>query len=95
MKYEYRVVWKRSFEGAKEKRKIFQSLHGAERLMTILGPEPWKAWGKDPDSLICCSGSMCTCGGRTYREDSESTRADMPEIEYLRIEKREIGEWTP
>jgi len=90
---EYRVVWKRN--GLKEKRKRYQNKYRAEHFIKILGPEPWTAYGVNPDESMCCDGSMCGCGGETYREHWLGKRKDMPPIEYVRLELREVqrGDW--
>lgn len=99
-KTEYRVVWKR--RGMNRKSKRFQSLKAAQRRVLLLGPEPWLALGLDPDER-CCSGLECGCGGRTNRENLLAQRntpihpdaGPMPEIEYIRIESRPLGDWSP
>jgi hypothetical protein len=99
-KTEYRVVWKR--RGLKRKSKRYMSLKAAERRITLMGPEPWKALGLDPDER-CCSGLECACGGRTHREILLEQRngrmheddAGMPPIEYVFIEQRPLAKWQP
>lgn len=99
LKYEYRVVWKR--RGLDQKSKRYASLKGAERRARLLGPEPWTAFGVDPDDQYCCSGHECGCAGRTWREQLLETRKQamysdddgMPSIEYIRIEKRPVAKW--
>lgn len=88
---EYRVKWKR--EGLKAKIKVFQTRAAAERRLTLLGPEPWKAMGREPESKWCCSGYQCACGGVTVREESENTRKTMPRLEYVQLEKRQVQMW--
>jgi hypothetical protein len=61
--------------------------------MVLLGPEPWLAFGKDPDALYCCSGDECGCGGLTVREQSDDERAKIPALEYVRLQERAVGEW--
>ena len=41
--FQYRVIWKR--EGLDPKKKVYATYQGAKRLETLLGPEPWKAYG--------------------------------------------------
>ena len=92
---QFRLRWKRV--GFKEKRKVFWSERAAQRRITLMGPEPWKALGKEPDDRMCCSGEECGCGGDTWREHLLSNRGDMPPLEYTIIESREVtlGNWTP
>jgi hypothetical protein len=91
MPYEYRVIYKR--EGLKPKRKRYVSLKVAERFVRILGPEPWEVFGKKADDR-CCSGLECACGGLTERERQSEYMKDVPPLEYVRIERREVGKWT-
>jgi hypothetical protein len=65
--------------------------------MTLLGPEPWKAFGKSPDEPFCCriANVECSCEGKTFREHSDEERAAMPALEYVRLESREVGPWRP
>ena len=66
----------------------------AERFLKLFGPEPWTAYGsKDGNELACCSGHECGCGGMTFRERSEYQFAEMPALEYVRLEAREVGAW--
>jgi hypothetical protein len=98
---EYRVTWKR--EGNKPKSKRFAQKASADRWAIILGPEPWKAYGHDPDALACCGGTPagepCACGGLTWREHWMQRRQDahgakgIPPIEYIRITRRTVGPW--
>ena len=104
---EYRVVWKRV--GLPRKTKRYAQRWRAERLVLLLGPEPWKAIGKDPDAKFCCSGYECDCRGRTVRDEMLGRRTvvvpddaakewkDAPyaAVEYVRIEEREVGLWKP
>lgn len=96
-KTEYRVTWKR--EGWPSKRKKFARKAMAERLLLLLGPEPWKAWGKNPDDLVCCTGffggDSCGCGGLTFREQSAEMRLNFPALEWVRLDSRrvEVSEW--
>ena len=102
-KTEFRVVWKRRGQPRKSKR--FMSLKAAQRRVRLLGPEPWTAFEQDPDERYCCSGHECGCGGRTLREHLLAQRAEgngydpegggMPAVEYVRIEQRPLGDWSP
>lgn len=99
VRYEFRVVWKR--RGLHQKSKRYQSLKAAERRVTFLGPEPWKALGVDPDERYCCSGEECGCDGDTWREHLLRQRNQprfpdddpMPPIVSIRIEKRKLSPW--
>ena len=91
---QYRVVWKR--EGwVKPKKKNYWTKKGAEKLLALLGDEPWKAFGKEPHELYCCNGYMCGCGGHTWREMLMEGRKDFPRLEYARLEQRTVvmGDW--
>ena len=75
--------------------KIYQTERGAQDWLTILGPEPWKAFNQDPDDGICCSGDMCGCGGVTVREHWEEKREEMPRLEFVRLEFRSVPQhWS-
>lgn len=90
---EYRVAWKR--EGLRRKYRLYQKESAAKKFLTLLGPEPWLAYGKKPDELECCSGRECSCGGMTHREASEEIHKSMPPLEDVRLESRRIGKWEP
>lgn len=90
MKMEYRVVWKRV--GIRAKSKRFATLRAAERRALMLGPEPWLAQKRDPDSLNCCNGYECGCGGVTVRQYWEGL--EIPKLEYIRIDHRPFHAWT-
>ncbi len=95
MGIEYRIVWKR--EGCRQKAKRFVSLKAAQRKMRVLGPEPWTAFDKfsgrdEPDNYSCCDGHECGCGGLTVRQWWK--QLGLPKMEYIHIEKREVGKWT-
>lgn len=92
---EYRVHWKRL--GLKPKSRRYASLKVARRFMLLFGPEPWRAYAPEShgDDLVCCRGSRdCACGGVTYAERAATERENMPAIEWVRIEGREVGEWA-
>lgn len=91
MSVEYRVIYKR--EGLNPKRKRYVSLKRAERFVRILGPEPWKEFGKHAESR-CCDGQECACGGLTEQERQDEYMKDVPKLEYVRIEQREVGKWS-
>ena len=98
---EYAVVWKRAECVAK--RKKYRSRPLAERFMLLLGPEPWKRDAdrmgrpKDPDSYMCCSGYECGCGGISLRQHYLEARKDLPPLEWMRLEIRDVEEspWRP
>lgn len=90
---EYRVVWKR--EGHRQKVRLFATRAGAERQLVRLGPEPWTAAGKGPDDVRCCAGFGCGCEGLTEHEWSEALAAEMPPLEFVRLESRPALPWTP
>ena len=89
--YEYRVCSQRV--GQRKKIKRFASLKMAQRRIAILSDDPWAALGLDPDDKFCCDSYMCGCGGMTNREKDADYKKDLPALEYVRIEKRAIGEW--
>ena len=90
----YRVVSKR--EGSRPKVCVYATLAAAQKRLVLLGPEPWKAYGKGPDDLKCCAGGYeCNCGGRTEREVTDDMRAEMPPLEWVRIDVREVTPWRP
>lgn len=95
MSIEYRVVIKRV--GCRPKYRKFVRRHAVDRLLVLLGPEPWKAWEPDAegDDLECCGGYQCGCNGMTYAEHSAEVRKDMAPIESITIEQREVGSWGP
>lgn len=91
---EWRVVWKRV--GNRRKAKRFAGRASAERFMVLFGPEPWNYYlkpGEDADTLMCCSGYQCGCGGETYRQRSDYQRARQPGLEYVRLESRARLPW--
>jgi len=95
---QFRLRWKRV--GLPEKRRIYWLRRYAEKYALLLGPEPWKALGRDADEIMCCNGRECNCGGRTWREHMIEVRASqnhygMPAMEYVAIDERmvELGEW--
>lgn len=89
---EFRVIWKR--EGLRPKRRNFSKRSSAERFLILFGPEPWLFYGADPDKR-CCSGVECACGGMTERESTADERSRMPPLEYVRLESRPVGDWSP
>jgi hypothetical protein len=92
---EYRVVWKR--EGLRRKARRYARLASAERHLNMLtSDEPWRFYPEpvdDPDER-CCDGRECGCYGETERQRVEAMRAEMPPMEYARIETRPVGEWS-
>ena len=100
--FEYRVVFKRkpySLYGEykidpKPKYKRYVKLEAAKRYIRILtSPEPWKEFGKDANELECCDGHECACGGLTVKQFHDEKYAGMSPIEFVRLEKREVGKW--
>ena len=91
--YRYRVVSKR--EVGRPKIKTYATLAAAEKRITLLtSPEPWIALGHQPDDLVRCHGGPeCNCDGMTYREQTAKLRAEMPTLEWVRLERREVGPW--
>lgn len=85
---EFRVTVQRA--GCAPKVKRLRSRRGLRRYLTLLGPRPWEAFGKTPEAYACCSGWECGCGGRTMREDAETRRANLPALESVRVESREV-----
>lgn len=93
---EYRVVWQR--EGLTPKSRLYKTLKGAEkRKALLLDPIPEIAKAhftfQDLDGHYCCSGRECGCGGSTLREMLEYQSKDIPALQWVRIESREVGEW--
>lgn len=100
MNTEYLVTWKR--EGLKPKRKRYCSFAAAGRLVVLLGPEPWLAYGKGPEDDGCDHGykgheaeACCPAFGETMRDRSERERREMPPLEWVRLSQREVGPWSP
>ena len=89
---EYRVVWKRV--GIRSKHRPFARRASADRFVRLFGPEPWTYLGRDPDAYVCCSGYNCGCGGETYRQANETTRRELPHLEWFRIEQRGVEPWS-
>lgn len=91
---EYRVRWKR--QGMKPKTRFYQRAPALNRFLTLLGPEPWRAYmkpGKTPDDLYHCVGAPdCDCGGLTYRERADQIGAEIPPIEWVSVEVRHVQE---
>lgn len=92
MKTEFRLVWKRV--GGKRKVRRFVRRKALDRFVTLLGPEPWKAFDKEPEDLVCCRGFECMCQGATVRQDSDAKREGMPPIESIHVETRYVGNWA-
>ncbi len=90
---QYRVIWKR--EGIRRKTRTYATRKAAERWMILLGPEPWKYVDLPPDEVSCCDGYQCDCQGASVREMFEADRKKIPPLEYLTLEKRPVGQWTP
>jgi len=90
--YRYRVVSRRA-EG-RPKVATFSTLAAAQKRVALLtSPEPWTVLGLKADDLVCCDGSMCSCGGKTCEEDTVERRAAMPGLLWVRLERREVTPW--
>ena len=92
---EFRAVWKR--EKGPRRTRVFCTRQAALRFLVLFGPEPWRAFGEDPDALFCCSGRECGCRGLTVRQNAEEIRhereaRDGP-MQYVRLEKRGVMPW--
>jgi|GEM_PF-3185840 len=91
---QFRVRWKRV--GCKERYRLYWLKGAAQRLNYLLGPEPWKARGKNPDEFMCCDGYNCHCRGRTWKQHMlDMSRAEWPPLEYVVFESRHVtlGDW--
>jgi hypothetical protein len=54
--------------------------------------------GSKPDAYACCDGHECGCRGLTWAEkwaEMAEYAADLPPLEYLRIETRQVPRWDP
>ena len=96
---QFRLTWQRAaneeagFVLPMVKSKTFASMKAAQRHIRILtSDEPWREWAPDdgPSDLVCCPGHQCCCGGLTRAEDRDQKRAELPAIEWIRIEERTI-----
>lgn len=88
MSTEYRVVWKRA--GLDSKSRRYVSKVRADRLVALLtNGRPIDR----PDALACCSGRECGCGGLTNQEQHDALLAEMPALEWVRVDVREVGKW--
>lgn len=92
-RFEYRLTIKR--KDCPPKVRVYRSKRAVDVRLILLGPEPWKAHRKDPDALHCCNGRECGCRGETVREYEQGRRADLPALESVRVERREVevGPW--
>ena len=90
---QYRIRVKR--EGCQPKDVIRWSERAMRNRLLLLGPEPWKAYNKDPDDRLCCDGHECGCMGSTVREEAMSRRKNLPKIESIEVCRRVItlGPW--
>lgn len=91
---EHRITWKRVGNPPKSKRCARRST--VERFLALLGPEPWRAFKREPDELFCCSGHDCGCGGDTVRDHFLGERKDLPPIEWIKVDSRmvETSPWV-
>lgn len=95
---EYRLLVQRTGNAVKDWRA--RSMKAVERRIGLLtSPEPWRFYGdrenrsKGPDDYFCCAGTyhnQCGCGGSTMRQEAELKRKDLPPIEWIRLERRQI-----
>lgn len=99
---EYRLLIQRTGNSRKDWRtRSLKSL--ANRIGLLTSPEPWRFYGsrdereRDGDELACCRGEACGCGGLTVREQALAPRENLPQIESLYVEKRQITTttWEP
>lgn len=90
---EYRVIWQR--EGLRRHQKRYARDVLAQRFLLLLGPEPWRAFGKEADALWCCYGVECPCGGVSWRAHSDELRKAQPRLLFARVESRPVGVWWP
>ena len=92
MKKEYRIVWER--EGIRRKTKRYRSLKMLKRYVRLLkNDRPWEIFNLDKDDNYCCGGHECGCQGETVEEHFQNRYVEIPDLEYLYLESREIGEW--
>lgn len=82
--HSYRVVWQR--KDCRKQFRSFETFAAAERWATLLGPEPWKAFGKDPDDMVRYEDC-------TVREKFMARRKEMPPLVFVRIDRRPVGAW--
>ena len=97
---EFRVSWTRGpdAEGhTMRKSRTFGSMKTAQRRIDLLGPEPWKAFGREPGDFDCCSGRECACGGLTVQQVSDDRRKTLPPIGEIKVTRRTVtrGPWEP
>lgn len=92
---EYRVTWKR--EGLAKKVRRYSRASTAKGLLARLlatAEEAVQLRGHEPEELFCCSGLQCGCGGKTYLQEEEEYRAELPPLEYVFLEERQVGPWS-
>lgn len=94
MSIEYRVAIRR--EDTRPKYRKFVQWAAVQRLLVLLGDQPWKAWAPEAeaDEIECCDGYMCACRGMTYAEGAAAVRKGMPRLESVTIQQREVGPWA-
>jgi hypothetical protein len=92
---EYRITIKRA---GREPRVVRRFSEGTlRRYLTLLGPEPWRAYAPDSEGgdYVCCPGTRydeCGCGGITHSEQSAEKRKAWAPIQWIRIEAR-VRKW--
>jgi len=102
--FEFRVVWKRKHR--QRSYAIYQTKAAAIRKMILLGPEPWRAYGRDPDDLWHCGcrgDPECmdaghTCRIQTVREVMQERNAERDRIDgpmaLLEVQVRKVETWA-
>lgn len=87
---QYRLTWQR--KDREPCQKIYANMKMVEKRLALMGPEPWKAIGKDPDACHCCSSPDCGCDGITVREYMEEVRKEKgwTPVQWVKIEARQV-----
>ena len=98
MRTEYRVAYKR--EGLNPKsRGCGKNRAKAVRCLAFFEGRYQDAYPQSkPDAYSCCDGHECGCRGLTWAEEwaeMAEYAANLPPLEYLRIETRQVPPWTP
>ena len=102
--YEFRVVWKRQHR--QRSYAFYQTKDAAIRKMIMLGREPWRAHGRDPDApwhCGCrgdpdCPNAGHVCGIETVRKVMEERNEDRDRIDgpmtFLELQVRKVEPWA-
>ena len=94
---EYRLLVSRAGQVKDWRARSMKAI--VRRLGLLTSPEPWRFYGdrenrsKGPNDYHCCAGTyhdQCGCGGITMREQSEEIRKNLPPIESIRLEARQV-----